>query len=44
METGYLLDTNTFIYVRREQPESVFQKFRQLRPGEAVLSVITYLD
>jgi hypothetical protein len=25
METRYLLDTNTFIYIRREQPESVLE-------------------
>ena len=42
MEPRYLLDTNICIYIRRERPEEVLRRFRKLRPGEAVLSVITY--
>ena len=42
MEPRYLLDTNTCIYIRRNKPEQVLRRFRKLRPGEAVLSVITY--
>jgi tRNA(fMet)-specific endonuclease VapC len=42
MEARYLLDTNICIYIRRNRPEEVLRRFRKLRPGEAVLSVITY--
>jgi tRNA(fMet)-specific endonuclease VapC len=42
MEPLYLLDTNICIYIRQKRPEAVLRRFRRLRPGEAVLSVITY--
>ncbi len=42
MEPRYLLDTDICIYIRTGQPERVLRKFRTVRPGEAVLSVITY--
>ena len=42
MEARYLLDTNICIYIRRKKPEEVLQRFRTLRLGEAVLSVITF--
>jgi tRNA(fMet)-specific endonuclease VapC len=42
MEARYLLDTNICIYIRRKKPEEVLRWFRTLRPGEAVLSVITF--
>lgn len=42
MEPRYLLDTNICIYIRQKRPAEVLQRFRVLRPGEAVLSVITY--
>lgn len=42
MEPRYLLDTNICIYIRQKRPEAVLRRFRKLRPGEAVLSVITY--
>ena len=42
MEARYLLDTNICIYIRQKRPEEVLRRFRTLRPGEAVLSVITY--
>jgi tRNA(fMet)-specific endonuclease VapC len=42
MEARYLLDTNICIYIRQNRPEEVLRRFRKLRPGEAVLSVITY--
>jgi tRNA(fMet)-specific endonuclease VapC len=41
-EPRYLLDTNICIYIRQERPEQVLRRFLKLRPGEAVLSVITY--
>jgi tRNA(fMet)-specific endonuclease VapC len=42
MGPRYLLDTNICIYIRQKRPEEVLRRFRKLRPGEAVLSVITY--
>lgn len=42
MEARFLLDTNICIYIRQRRPEKVLLRFRKLRPGEAVLSVITY--
>lgn len=42
MEASYLLDTNICIYIRDQRPEHVLRRFRELRPGEAALSVITY--
>jgi tRNA(fMet)-specific endonuclease VapC len=42
MEPRFLLDTNICIYIRQNRPEAVLRRFRKLRPGEAVLSVITY--
>jgi tRNA(fMet)-specific endonuclease VapC len=42
MDARFLLDTDTCIYVRRRRPAEVMAKFQELRPGEAVLSVITF--
>jgi tRNA(fMet)-specific endonuclease VapC len=42
MEARYLLDTNICIYIRQKRPDEVLRRFQKLRPGEAVLSVITY--
>ena len=42
MEPRYLLDTNICIYIRQKRPDEVLGRFQRLRPGEAVLSVITY--
>ncbi len=42
MEPRYLLDTNICIYIRQKRPAEVLRRFRKLRAGEAVLSVITY--
>ena len=41
MAPVYLLDTNICIYVRQNRP-SVLSRFRSLRPGQAVASVVTY--
>jgi tRNA(fMet)-specific endonuclease VapC len=38
----FLLDATICIYIRRRRPAAVLARFRQLKPGEAVLSVITY--
>jgi tRNA(fMet)-specific endonuclease VapC len=38
------LDTNICIYIRQKRPDEVLRRFRKLRPGEAVLSAITYCE
>jgi tRNA(fMet)-specific endonuclease VapC len=38
----YLLDTNICIYIRREGPHAVMERFKILPPGSTAISVITY--
>jgi tRNA(fMet)-specific endonuclease VapC len=38
----YLLDTNICIYIRRERPQAVMERFKVLPPGSTAISVITY--
>lgn len=42
MEPRYLLDTNICIYIRQNRPPEILKRFEKLRPGEAVLSVISF--
>jgi tRNA(fMet)-specific endonuclease VapC len=42
MAALFLLDTNICIHIRRRRPPGVLARFQRLKPGEAVLSVITY--
>jgi tRNA(fMet)-specific endonuclease VapC len=42
MIPSYLLDTNICIYIQQNRSVNVSARFQRLRPGEAVLSVITY--
>ncbi|HKW32622.1 MAG TPA: type II toxin-antitoxin system VapC family toxin [Candidatus Acidoferrum sp.] len=42
MEALFLLDTNICIYIRSKKPEPVLKRFKTLRHGEAVLSVVTF--
>jgi tRNA(fMet)-specific endonuclease VapC len=42
MSAKYLLDTNICIYIRQHRPVKVLARFRRLKPGDAVLSTITY--
>lgn len=42
MTARFLLDTNICIYIRRRRPPEVLARFEKLRPGEAVLSIITH--
>jgi tRNA(fMet)-specific endonuclease VapC len=42
MSIRYMLDTNMCIYLRQDRPPEVTTRFRQMRHGDAVLSVITY--
>lgn len=41
MTVRYLLDTNICIYIQRERPPAVLEKFRSLRRGEVAISIIT---
>ncbi len=38
----YLLDTNICIYIRRERPKAVLERFKTLTPGVIAISVVTY--
>jgi len=40
----WLLDTNTCIYIIKQKPVSVFQKFSTIAPGQIALSVITLAE
>jgi tRNA(fMet)-specific endonuclease VapC len=42
MQPHYLLDTNTCIYITKQKPTRVIEKFRQLKPGSVVMSAINY--
>lgn len=42
MTARYLLDTDICIYIARERPPQVLERFEELAPGEAVISVITW--
>jgi tRNA(fMet)-specific endonuclease VapC len=42
MRARYMLDTNICIYIRRQPPRQMLARFERLKPGEAVLSAITY--
>lgn len=42
MAARYLIDTNICIYIQRQRPPAVLERFRKLKPGEAVISVITW--
>lgn len=42
MSARYLLDTNICIYIAQERPPQVLERFEELEPGEAVVSVITW--
>lgn len=42
MPPRYMLDTNIVIFIRRERPQAVLERFRVFQPGEAVISMVTY--
>jgi len=42
MNARFMLDTNICILIRRRRPPEVLARFRQLKPGEAVISIITF--
>lgn len=40
----WLLDTNTCIYIIKQKPVSVFERFKTIPPGQIALSVITLAE
>lgn len=42
MKPRYMLDTNICIYIAKHQPAEVKARFELLRPGQLVMSVVTY--
>src|ERR1700730_6009185 len=44
MKTRYMLDTNICIYIAKHQPPEVKARFERLKPGQLVMSAITYGD
>lgn len=42
MAIKYMLDTNICIYIAKQKPISVLEKFQDLAIGEATISTITY--
>lgn len=41
-EAKYMLDTNICIYIQRQNPSSVLNRFEKIKPGQAVISIITW--
>ena len=42
MAARFLLDTNICIYIQRQKPGNVLERFQKLEPGDAAISVITW--
>ncbi len=42
MRLRYLLDTNICIYIAKNRPDAVLNRFKQLSVGEVAMSVITH--
>ena len=42
MKTRYMLDTDICIYISKRRPPEVKARFEQLKPGQMVMSTITY--
>jgi tRNA(fMet)-specific endonuclease VapC len=42
MKPRYMLDTNICIYIAKHQPPEVKARFERLKPGQVVMSAITY--
>jgi tRNA(fMet)-specific endonuclease VapC len=40
----YMFDTNMCIYLMKQQPERVVQRFEQCRVGDVVMSSVTYCE
>lgn len=44
MSLRYLLDTNICIYIAKQKPISVLQRFEKIEMGEVAMSAITYAE
>jgi tRNA(fMet)-specific endonuclease VapC len=42
MTTRYMLDTNICIYIAKYQPPRVKARFERLKPGQLLMSAVTY--
>src|ERR1700692_3679292 len=42
MKRRYMLDTNICIYIAKHQPPEVKARFERLKPGQLLMSVVTY--
>jgi len=42
MKPRYMLDTNICIYIAKHQPPEMKARFERLKPGQVVMSAITY--
>ena len=42
MKPRYMLDTDICIYISKQNPSSVKTRFERLKPGQMIMSVITY--
>jgi len=42
MNTRYMLDTDICIYIAKRRPPEIRTRFERLKPGQMVMSVITY--
>ncbi len=42
MKPRYMLDTNICIYIAKNRPPAVKARFERLKPGQLIMSVITY--
>jgi tRNA(fMet)-specific endonuclease VapC len=42
MKPRYMLDTNICIYIAKHQPPEVKARFERLKPGQLIMSAITY--
>ena len=44
MNPRYMLDTDICIYISKQKPSGVKARFDRLKPGQTVMSVITYAE
>jgi tRNA(fMet)-specific endonuclease VapC len=42
MKARYMLDTDICIYISKRRPSAVKERFERLKPGQMIMSVITY--
>jgi tRNA(fMet)-specific endonuclease VapC len=42
MTPRYMLDTNICIYIAKKQPAALVGRFERLKPGQIVMSAVTY--